>query len=82
MIEDLMSPLGKDHCKVFNIIGMVFIFLAIITFAGIIYTLIAKNINKESRGLLILYGTIEVLLLLFSYYIYRILYTMCRNSLN
>ena len=74
MIEDLMSPLGKEHCKIFNIIGIVFVFLAIITFAGIIYTLIAKNINKESRGLLILYGTIEVLLLLFSYYIYKLYY--------
>jgi hypothetical protein len=82
MIEDLMSPLGKDHCKVFNIIGIVFFVLALMTFIGIIYTLVAKNINKESRGLFILYGVIEVLLLLFSYYIYRIFYSMCKNSLN
>ena len=82
MLDNLMMPLNKQHCQVFYVIGIFFVILALITFIGLIYTLVAKNINKETRGLFVFYGITEILLLLFSYYLYRILYTMCNNSLN
>ena len=74
--DDLMSPLGKDHCMIFYYIGLLnFIFAVIALITGVMYLF-----NKKSRDKGV-FSFVNSLVLFFMYYLYRIAYSMCIGSL-
>ena len=75
-LDSLMSPLGKEHCMVYYVIGLLALFFAVLT----VLTGVYKFLNKKSRqtGILLI---INSLTMFFMYYIYRIIYSMCSKSL-
>jgi uncharacterized membrane-anchored protein len=76
VFDSIMSPLGREHCMIFYYIGLGIFFLALI---GLILGLI-KLFNKKSfdMGVLVIINSLGGL---FSYYLYRIIYSMCVKSM-
>ena len=76
LISEIMSPISNDHCMIFYYFGFISFFLSIITIC-IAIILFFNNKNK-GPGLLLLSQSIMYII---SYYIYRILYSMCMKTL-
>jgi len=76
VFDSIMSPLGREHCMIFYYIGLFVFFVSLI---GLLLGLI-KLFNKKTfdiGGFLIL----NSLTGLFSYYLYRMAYSMCVKSM-
>jgi hypothetical protein len=76
VFDSIMSPLGREHCMIFYYIGLFIFFGSLIgILIGIIYLF-----DKKSRQVG-LFSIIQGILGLFSYYLYRIIYSMCVKSM-
>ena len=76
VFDSIMSPLGREHCMIFYYIGLFIFFGSLIgILIGIIYLF-----DKKSRQVG-LFSIIQGFLGLFSYYLYRIIYSMCVKSM-
>ena len=76
VFDSIMSPLGREHCMIFYYIGLFIFFGSLIgILIGIIYLF-----DKKSRQVG-LFSIIQGILGLFSYYLYRISYSMCVKSM-
>lgn len=76
VLDGLMSTLDKEHCRVYYAFGLFFLFLAIITVvSGVI-----QCFDKKTRtgGLFLILNSITMF---FTYYLYRIMYSMCDKIL-
>jgi len=76
VFDSIMSPLGREHCMIFYYIGLFVFFVSLI---GLLLGLI-KLCNKKTfdiGGFLIL----NSLTGFFSYYLYRMAYSMCVKSM-
>tara|TARA_B110000483_G_C17951322_1_gene448387 strand:- start:64 stop:300 length:237 start_codon:yes stop_codon:yes gene_type:complete len=74
--DSIMSPLGREHCMIFYYIGLFVFFVSLI---GLLLGLI-KLFNKKTFDI----GSLIILNSLggfFSYYLYRIAYSMCVKSM-
>ncbi len=76
IFDSIMSPLGREHCMIFYYIGLVIFFSSLI---GLLLGLI-KLFNKKTFdiGGLIFLNSLGGFL---SYYLYRIVYSMCVKSM-
>ncbi len=76
IFDSIMSPLGREHCMIFYYIGLVIFFSSLI---GLLLGLI-KLFNKKTFdiGGLIFLNSLGGF---FSYYLYRIVYSMCVKSM-
>ena len=76
VFNSIMSPLGREHCMIFYYIGLFIFFGSLVSLLlGLI-----KLFNKKTSdigGLIIL----NSLGGFFSYYLYRIIYSMCVKSM-
>jgi hypothetical protein len=72
--EDLMSPLGKEHCMYFYYLGYISIILIIVTLIIAIASVYRKN--YRIFGLTISYFITLVLM----YYISRLNYSVCLGA--
>jgi len=76
VFDSIMSPLGREHCMILYYIGLFIFFGSLIgILIGIIYLF-----DKKSRQVG-LFSIIRGILGLFSYYLYRITYSMCVKSM-
>lgn len=76
IFDSIMSPLGREHCMIFYYIGLFVFFVSLI---GLLLGLI-KLFNKKTFDI----GSLIILNSLggfFSYYLYRIAYSMCVKSM-
>ena len=71
-LNNLMSPLGKEHCMIMYYLGLINFFLAVFVLVSAIFSLVDSKSRKDG-GMLILNSFV----MFFMYYIYRILYSMC-----
>ena len=76
IFDSIMSPLGREHCMIFYYIGLFVFFVSLI---GLLLGLI-KLFNKKTFdiGGLIFLNSLGGF---FSYYLYRIVYSMCVKSM-
>ena len=73
--DNLMSPLGKEHC-IYIMFGLFSLFLGLIALIrGVFYFFNKKT--AELGGMLVFHS---ISMFLF-YYLYRILYSMCVKTL-
>ena len=91
IFDRLMSPLGKDHCMLFYVMGLLGLFFAllnvVIIVRGVLNIFIfrrnaAKNLNAKAIGLILGLFSISFLYCLILYFINRIGYSMCIASLR
>ena len=69
--EDLMSPLGKEHCMFFYYLGYISLALILVGVIVLIMSLYKKSL--QLTGLAIYYILFAVML----YYVYRLNYSVC-----
>ena len=69
--EDLMSPLGKEHCMFFYYLG--YISLALILVAVIVFLMSLYKKSLQLTGLALYYLLFAVMM----YYVYRLNYSVC-----
>lgn len=74
VLDNLMSPLGKNHCMILYYLGLIQFFGALI----VLVTGLVKLFDKKGNGGLIILNS---LMMFFVYYLYRIAYSMCAKSL-
>ena len=76
VFNNLMAPLGKEHCMILYYLGIfTFIFALIYIIVGVV-----KLFDKKSRDLGVMY-IFSSFYGFFSYYLYRIVYSMCVKSM-
>jgi uncharacterized membrane-anchored protein len=76
LLDGLMSPLDKEHCGVYYAIGLMFLFFAVLALVnGVI-----QCFDKKTRpvGLYLILNSVTMF---FTYYLYRIMYSMCDKIL-
>lgn len=71
-LNNVMAPLGKEHCMIMYYLGLINFFLAIFVLVSGLFSLVDSKSRKDG-GMLILNSFV----MFFMYYIYRILYSMC-----
>jgi len=76
LLDSLMAPLGKEHCRIYYIVGLITLFFAILAVFNGVYQLLDKK--SRSTGVLLIINSFTMFLM---YYLYRILYSMCIKSL-
>lgn len=76
ILNSIMSPLGKEHCMILYYLGIVLFLSATITLFIGLYNLMSKK-TRSSGGMIILQSFVTY----FSYYLYRIVYSICVKSL-
>ena len=69
--EDLMSPLGKEHCMFFYYLGYISLALILVGVIVLIMSLYKKSL--QLTGLAIYYILFAVMM----YYVYRLNYSVC-----
>ena len=69
--EDLMSPLGKEHCMFFYYLG--YISLALILVGVVVFIMSLYKKSFKLTGLAIYYLLLAVMM----YYVYRLNYSVC-----
>lgn len=76
VFDSIMSPLGREHCMIFYYIGLFLFFFSLV---GLILGLV-KLFNKKSfdMGVLVIINSLGGFI---SYYLYRIVYSMCVKSM-
>ncbi len=75
-LDNLMAPLGKEHCTVYYVLGLLTLFFAVLAVLNGLY----QVLNKKTRqtGLLLI---VNSLTMFFMYYLYRIVYSICIKTL-
>jgi len=73
------SPLGKEYCWYFYFLALIALVLILLKALNIIYSLFTKKEKDSTR-----YASDFILLLslLLSYFVNRLLYSMCTRSLR
>jgi uncharacterized membrane protein YozB (DUF420 family) len=74
--DNLMSPLGNQHCAILYYLGIIEFVLASILLVSGVFNLFDKKTRKQGAVLLM-----NSFVMFFVYYIYRIIYSMCVKSL-
>jgi hypothetical protein len=72
--EDLMSPLGKEHCMFFYYLG--YISLALILVGVVVFIMSLYKKSFKLTGLAIYYLLFAVMM----YYVYRLNYSVCLSA--
>jgi hypothetical protein len=75
--DSLMSPLSRDHCMLFYIIGLVSLFFAILALVGFVVGLFRKN-SQYAMGAYFMSFLSNMVL----YYVSRIHYSICVSALR
>lgn len=76
VLDGLMSPLDKEHCQVFYAFAVMFLFFAILALVnGVI-----QCFDKKTRPIGF-YLILNSITMFFTYYLYRIIYSMCDKIL-
>ena len=75
-LDNLMAPLGREHCMVYYYLGLFTLFFAVLAVVNGLLNVINKK-SRDKRVLLLLIS----LTLFFMYYLYRITYSICSKSL-
>jgi uncharacterized membrane-anchored protein len=75
-LDSLMAPLGKEHCTVYYVAGLVTLFWAVLALLNGVY----QMLDKKSRitGLFLIFNSLTMF---FMYYLYRIVYSICIKTL-
>lgn len=74
--NSLMAPLGKEHCMIYYVFGLFSLLIAVITLVRSLMYL--TNKKTTDLGMILLVNSLGLFL---SYYLYRILYSICSKSL-
>ena len=91
IFDRLMSPVGKNYCMLFYVMGLLGLFFALIQLIVIVRGLLnififrkktAKNLNTNAIGLVLGLFSISFFYCLIVYFINRISYSMCIASLR
>ena len=75
--DSLMSPLGKNFCLYFYVVGLFFLGLLILSLGSVVYALV----NGKS-GYITFAGIILFLYILLGYIITRLQYSICLATLK
>jgi len=76
IFDSIMSPLGREHCMIFYYIGLITFFFAIASFVlGLMFVF---NKKTNTKGGMFLLNSITLFI---TYYLYRIVYSMCVKSM-
>ena len=75
----LLSPLSKNYCSWFYILALVNLLFIFILIIGFIFSLFSKNKEIQKHTYPIFYSFI---VLFFTYFQNRLLYSMCINSVK
>jgi|UniRef100_A0A6C0DVJ5 hypothetical protein len=75
--DSLMSPLSRDHCLLFYIIGLVSLLFAILALVGFVVGLFRKN-SQYAMGAYFMSFLSNMVL----YYVSRIHYSICVSALR
>lgn len=73
----LLSPLGKKYCSWFYILAFINLLFIIILIIGFIYSLFSKDKEFQKHTIPMFYSMI---VLFFTYFQNRLLYSMCLGS--
>ena len=76
-LDNLMSPLSRDHCMLFYYLGLISLFFAIAALVGFILGLFRKN-SQYAMGAYFMSFLSNMIL----YYISRIHYSICVAALR
>lgn len=76
-LDNLMSPLSRDHCMLFYYLGLISLFFAIAALVGFILGLFRKN-SQYVMGAYFMSFLSNMIL----YYISRIHYSICVAALR
>ena len=91
IFDRLMSPVGKNYCMLFYVMGLLGLFFALIQVIVIVRGVLnififrrkaAKNLNTKATGLILGLFSISFFYCLIVYFINRISYSMCIASLR
>lgn len=74
--DELMAPLGKEHCTIYYVFGLFSFFMAIIALVRAFFFFFSKK--STDLGMILLFNSLGLFL---GYYLYRILYSICMRSL-
>ena len=75
--DSLMSPLGKDYCLYFYIIGLFFLGLVVLSLGSVVLALVnRKSVYIVGAGIVLFLYT------LFAYTLTRVLYSICLATLR
>jgi uncharacterized membrane-anchored protein len=74
--DNLMSPLGKEHCMIYYVFGLFSLFLALVALIRGVLQVFNKKTNE--MGIMLILHAVSMFLF---YYLYRILYSICVKSL-
>lgn len=82
-IDKLFGPLPKEYCGYFYILS-IFFYVLLIIFIVLSLGYLIKNYNnlKQIRFILFIYVIQLITSLFLSYFVNRLLYSMCINSLH
>lgn len=75
-LDSLMAPLGKEHCLVYYVLGLLTLAFAVLALVNGLF----KMMNKKS-GNTGLFLILNSLTMFFMYYLYRIVYSICVKAL-
>lgn len=83
VLNNLFGPLPKEYCNYFYIIS-IFFYVVLISFIILSLGYLIKNYNnlKDIKFILLIYGIQVIVSLFLSYFVNRLLYSMCVNSLH
>ena len=91
IFDIMMSPVGKNYCMLFYVMGLLGLFFALIQVIVIVRGVLnlfifrrkaAKNLNTKATGLILGLFSISFFYCLIVYFINRISYSMCIASLR
>ena len=74
VLDNLMSPLGKNHCMILYYLGLIQFFTAVV----VLVSGLVQMLDKKGNGGLIILNSV---VMFFVYYLYRIAYSMCAKSM-
>ena len=80
VFNNLMAPLGKEHCMIIYYFGIFLFAMATLTLLMGIYNIFDTK-NKNKSLVIVLVYFIQAFVTYFSYYLYRIAYSICIKAL-
>tara|TARA_Y100001980_G_C14545614_1_gene325281 strand:+ start:1665 stop:1907 length:243 start_codon:yes stop_codon:yes gene_type:complete len=76
LLDNLMAPLGKEHCTVYYILGLLTLFFAVLAVLNGLFLVFDKKTRTSGFFLML-----NSLTMFFMYYLYRIVYSICIKAL-
>ena len=76
LFDGIMSPLGKEHCTIYYLLGVLMFFFAVISLVTGLLNLFDKK--SRQQGYLFLVNSVTMF---FTYYLYRIIHSICIKTL-